>query len=179
MSTFELERLVVDLLEQVRGRYWGKYRGTVDRVITDDPPGQIIVKVPSVYGDNVTSPPALPAMPFAGDSHGLVMLPEQGDGVWIEFEDGNPSHPIWTGFWFAKGELPGSAGPKKRALVTKKNLELVFDDDAEEIKITHPSGAEIKLDSNGLTMQFGTTVRILLDTSGIDFNNGAYKVTTP
>jgi hypothetical protein len=179
MSSVELERLVVDLTDQVRGRYWGKYRGTVDRVIDDDPPGQIVAKVPSVYGDSVTSPPALPALPFAGDSHGLVMLPEPGDGVWIEFEDGNPSSPVWTGFWFATGELPSSAGPKKRALVTKKSLELVFDDDAEEITITHPGGAEIKLDSNGLTLQFGTTVKIVLDSSGIDFNNGAYKVTTP
>jgi Type VI secretion system/phage-baseplate injector OB domain len=179
MSSLEMERLVVDLAEQVRGHYWGKYRGTVDRLIEDDPPGQIVAKVPSVYGDTVTSPPALPALPFAGDAHGLVMLPEPGDGVWIEFEGGNPSYPIWTGFWFATGELPSSTGPQKRALVTKKDLELVFDDDAEEITITHPGGAKIKLDSNSLTLQFGTTVTIVLDNTGINLNNGAFKVTTP
>jgi len=172
----ELEQLVVGLAEDVNGRYWGKYRGTVDEVLETDPPGQIVAVVPSVYGQNVKSPPALPALPFAGDGHGLVTLPEKGDGVWIEFEDGNLSSPIWTGFWFANGELPDGAGPKKRALITKKNLKLVFDDDGASIQISHPDGPEITMNSNGLTLKFSDTVKIVLSSSGIDFNGGAFKV---
>jgi hypothetical protein len=173
----ELEQLVVDLAEEHRGRYWGKYRGTVEEVLDDDPPGQIVAIVPSVYGQNVKSPPALPALPFAGDSHGLVVLPEVGDGVWIEFEAGDMSSPIWTGFWFANGELPSSLGPQARGLVTKKDLELVFDDAGESIKVSHPNGPEITLDASGVTVKFSDTVKIALSSSGIDFNNGKFTVT--
>jgi hypothetical protein len=176
MAGPDLEQLVVGLTEDVHGRYWGKYRGTVDEVLEGDPPGQIRAAVPSVYGQDVKSPPALPALPFAGDGHGLVTLPETGDGVWIEFEGGNPSLPIWTGFWFANGELPDDAGPKKRALITKQNLKLVFDDDGKSIQISHPDGPEITMDSNGLTLKFSETVKIALSSSGIDFNGGKFKV---
>jgi Type VI secretion system/phage-baseplate injector OB domain len=172
----DLQQLVVDLAGEVRDRYWGKYRGIVDEVLEDDPPGRIIAKVPSVYGDDVKSPPALPAFPYAGDGHGLVALPEVGDGVWIEFEAGDVSHPIWTGCWFANGELPDPAGPQQRVLVTSKNLRLVFDDDAEEIHISHPDGAEITMDSSSLTLQFGETVKVVISSSGIDINDGAFKV---
>ncbi len=172
----ELEQLVVDLAEELRGRHWGKYRGTVDSVLQDDPPGQIIAIVPSVYGQNVKSPPALPALPFAGDGHGLVALPEKGDGVWIEFEDGNTSSPIWTGFWFANGELPSAVGPKARGFVTKKDLQLVFDDDGESIKVSHPNGPEITIDASSVTLKFSDTVKMALSSSGIDFNNGKFTV---
>jgi hypothetical protein len=172
----DMEQLVVGLAEEVRDRYYGKYRGTVDEVLEDDPAGQIVATVPSVYGD-LKSPPALPALPFAGKDHGLILLPEVGDGVWIEFEDGLPSKPIWTGFWLAKGELPDAAGPKQRALITPEGLKLVMDDDKKEIHLVHPDGAEITLDSSGITLEFGTT-QIVLSSSGLDVNNGALAVTS-
>jgi hypothetical protein len=156
-----LEALVVTLAEHVRERLWGKYRGTVDQVLDEQPPGQIVAIVPSVYGE---------------DGHGLVTLPEAGDGVWIEFEAGDPSHPIWTGFWFANDEMPADAGPAKRSLITKKDLKLIFDDDAESITISHSGGAEITLDSNGLTLKFGDSVKVVLSSSGIDMLDGAFTV---
>ena len=174
----QLEELVVSLAEQVRGRFYGKYRGTVDEVLDEQPPGQIVALVPSVYGTDAKSPHALPSLPFAGDGHGFVTLPEVGDGVWIEFEAGDPSHPIWTGFWFANDELPQDAGPKKRALITNKDLKLIFDDDAESITISHSGGAEIVLDSSGLTLKFGDSVKLVLSSSGIDMVDGAFTVTS-
>lgn len=27
-------------------------------------------------------------------------VPEEGDGVWVEFEGGDPSRPIWSGIWY-------------------------------------------------------------------------------
>jgi Type VI secretion system/phage-baseplate injector OB domain len=176
MMHSELEKLVVDLAEEHRGRYWGKYRGTVAEVLNDDPPGRIIAIVPSVYGDNLKSPPALPVLPYAGDGHGFVVLPEPGDGVWIEFEAGDTSSPIWTGFWFANGELPSALGPQARGLVTKKDIQLVVDDDRESITVSHPSGPEITIDATEVTVKFSDTVKIALSTAGIDFNNGKFTV---
>jgi hypothetical protein len=36
---------------------------------------------------------------------GLLLIPEPGDGVWIEFEAGDPNWPIWSGCLWEHGEL--------------------------------------------------------------------------
>jgi uncharacterized protein involved in type VI secretion and phage assembly len=47
----------------------------------------------------------MPCVPIAEKSHGLIVLPEVGDGVWIEFEEGNIDLPIWTGCWLLQNEI--------------------------------------------------------------------------
>ena len=120
--------------ERVRTRFYGKYRGIVRDI--DDPESlcRIKAEVPAIYDDQA-SPWAMPALPFAGPSHGLVLLPEVGDGVWIEFEAGDISRPIWTGCWLAAGERPGAAGRPRRALLaTSAGHKIVLDEDADEIQ---------------------------------------------
>ena len=92
------DRRLADLAFEHRHRYYGKYRGIVKDVLAGDDLGKLDVTVPDVYGTQV-SRVAMPCVPFAGKQHGLVSLPEKGDGVWVEFEQGDSSHPIWTGFW--------------------------------------------------------------------------------
>jgi len=172
----DLEQLVVDLADHVRNRYFGKYRGLVQEVPEDEQLGRIVARVPSVYGDGI-SPRAWPAVPFAGQDHGFVTLPEVGDGVWIEFEAGDPAKPIWTGCWWAKGEMPESAGPSRRVLITPKALKVVLDDEGRKIQLLHPDGAEITMAANDITIKIGST-KIVLSSSGVDVNNGAFKVGT-
>ena len=102
MMTSDMEQKIVELAEFQRGRYFGKYRGLVQDVDDPENMGRIVAQVPEVYGEEY-SPWALPSVPFAGQNHGFVVLPEVGDGVWVEFEAGDPSRPIWTGCWWARG----------------------------------------------------------------------------
>lgn len=87
-----------------RGLY-GKYRATV--VDIDDPMqmGRIRVSCPHVYGESVSNW-ALPCIPNAWDIGGEFYMPPIGEGVWIEFEEGDPSKPIWTGGWYSQGKVP-------------------------------------------------------------------------
>lgn len=174
MEDIGQENLIEELAEFVRNRFWGKYKGTVARVGEGSELGLITAKVPAVYGDN-ESPLALPSVVFAGDAHGFVTLPENGDGVWIEFEGGDPGRPIWTGFWWASGEIPGEVTPKKRALITPKGHKLIFDDDAGSITLAHADGAEISLTGDAITIKIGSS-QIELSSSGINCNNGALEV---
>src|SRR5262245_20506449 len=139
MATANLEKLVVELAETMRHRYFGKYRGIVEDPNDQEKLGRIIAKVPSVYGDE-NSPWAFPAVPFAGPGHGFVVLPKKGDGVWIEFEGGNPAIPIWTGCWWAKNEMPSPGGPQERVLVTPSGLKVVLDDGQKKLQLLHPGG---------------------------------------
>ncbi|MCU0541827.1 MAG: phage baseplate assembly protein V [Oscillatoriaceae cyanobacterium Prado104] len=174
-QNLEQERLLVELAEQVRSRYFGKYRGLVQDNNDPDNLGRIKAKVPEVYGDEQISPWAFPVVPFAGSNHGLVLLPEVDDGVWIEFEAGDPSRPIWTGCWWGSGEMPASGNTNSRVLVTSGGHQLILDDGNEKLQLIHSGGAEISMTDSEITLKIGAT-QIVLSSSGVDINNGAFKV---
>src|SRR5690606_19991990 len=93
-----------DLLDFVASHFFGKYRGLV--VDNADPTdrGRLQVKVPAVLGDEAVW--ALPCVPYAGAGVGFYALPEAGTAIWVEFEAGDPSFPVWTGCFWGDGELP-------------------------------------------------------------------------
>lgn len=167
------ETLLAQLVKRQQSLYFGKYRGTVKEV--DAATGAVKAEVVDVYGQGRKSPWAQPAVPFAGPKHGLVFLPEAEDGVWIEFEAGNISKPIWTGCWWADNEMPGGAGEKQRVIATSKDLKIILDDDAKTITLQHPGGAEIKLDDNGITLTMGSS-KLELTSTGLKVNDGAMEV---
>src|SRR4051794_35412602 len=85
--------------------HYGKYRGTVTD--NQDPKnlGRLKAKVPEVLNE-VETGWALPAFPYSGDGEGSYAVPPTGAGVWIEFEAGEVSKPIWSGAWFGDSQLP-------------------------------------------------------------------------
>ena len=79
------------------GRYFGKFRALVSSI--DDPTKRcrIKVKMPVTLGWADDSGWAWPS-PNVGGAVGVgdTALPEPGDLVWLEFEEGDPSRPIWS-----------------------------------------------------------------------------------
>jgi len=75
--------------------FYGKYRAVV--VDVDDPMqgGRVRVQVPEVWGD-ADYPWAAPSWP-AGSTEHEHRLPDVGAEVWVEFEAGDASRPIWDG----------------------------------------------------------------------------------
>ena len=74
-----MEQAIARLVERVGSSYYGKYRGIVTDV--DDPDNRLRIRatVPAVLGEHACGW-AMPAAPFAGDGHGMVMLPRVGSG---------------------------------------------------------------------------------------------------
>lgn len=169
----EKEKLLVELVDFVRSKYFGKYPAKVVRNDDPDNIGRIKVKLEEIYGNN-DSPWALPCVPFAGQNHGLITLPEIGDGVWIDFVRGNPSTPVWTGSWWAVGEMPPTTA-KCRSLVTSAGHKIVVDEDNDELKLVHANGAEITLTNNSITLKIGSS-SIVLSGQDVNINNGGLVV---
>lgn len=169
-----LEVSVERLVERAGSTYYGKYRGIVTDV--DDPDNQCRIRatVPAVLGEHPCGW-ALPAAPFAGDGHGMVMLPAVGSGVWIEFEAGNLDNPIWTGAWWAAGQRPDPQGAQVRVWASEKGHKLILDDEADEVRLVHGSGAEIRLAGSELVISIGSC-EIKLTGTEISLNNGLIKV---
>lgn len=172
-----LEQTIERLVERVGSRYFGKYRGIVTDI--DDPNNQCRVRatVPAVLGEHACGW-ALPAAPFAGDGHGMVMLPKVGSGVWIEFEAGQLDNPIWSGAWWASGERPEPQGAGVRVIVSEQGHKVILDDEANEVKIVHGDSTIAKvitLSSNEVVITCGAC-EIKITNENISLNNGLIKV---
>ena len=168
------ENLLVRTVEEQRSRYHGKYRGTVSDVGDPENMGRIKAKVPDLYGE-IESPWALPVVPFAGPQHGLVLLPEVDDGVWIECEAGDISRPLWVGGWWGRNELPDPGAEKVRVLATAAGHKLVLDDDGGKVQLLHSGGAELTMTGDSITIKIGSS-QIVLNASGVSVNNGNLEV---
>ena len=88
-------------------KYFGKYRGSVIDNIDPMQIGRLMVQVPDISG--FTSSWAMPSVPFGAPKKVASSLPKVGASVWIEFEQGDPDHPIWTGCFYSNAaETPPS-----------------------------------------------------------------------
>ena len=109
-----IEELLQQMIERLDNRYYGKYRGYVSCVNDPQKQGRLKAYVPRLLGEAETGW-ALPCSPYAGPDQGLYAIPVVGAGVWIEFEGGDLSRPIWTGCWWGKptpadiGQIDSSA----------------------------------------------------------------------
>jgi hypothetical protein len=169
-----MERTVERLVERAGTSYFGKYRGIVTDV--EDPNNQCRIRatVPAVLGEQACGW-ALPAAPFGGDGHGMVMLPKVGSGVWIEFEAGRLDVPIWSGAWWASGQRPDPQGVAVRVIVSEKGHKLILDDEADEVKLVHGSGPEIRMTATEIVLTCGAC-EIKISNENISLNNGLIKV---
>jgi uncharacterized protein involved in type VI secretion and phage assembly len=175
------------LLSWVRSHYFGKYRGTV--VDNQDPTnrGRIKVSVPAVTDSLELW--AMPCVPYAGASVGFYCIPAVGTGVWIEYEAGDPSYPVWTGCFWGDNELPDQGGPSIKILKTEK-ITIRIDDDGDELVLSTTSGSkitlstDIKIESGGATQTIGSSGissekgagKVEVTDSSVKVNNGAFEV---
>ena len=141
-------------------KLWGKYRGKVLGTNVDDL-GRIEVNVPSKFGERGRAL-AMPCVPYAGDGVGFFVIPPEGANVWIEFEDGDPNYPIWTGcFWTEGEELPVNPATAEKK-VLKTGVGTITLNDSE--------------DSGGITIETKDNMKIVIDKNGIEITNNQGRI---
>jgi uncharacterized protein involved in type VI secretion and phage assembly len=166
------DRALEDLLERLRTRFYGKYRGIVSDV--DASTMRIKAKVPSVLGETTTGW-CMPCVPYAGPDVGIAFLPETGSGVWIEFEGGDVSYPIWTGGYWREGEVPADAADHVKVIITTQKQKIEFDDDESSITLSDNNGNTVTLDSSGITLTNSQST-VVVNSTSVSVNSGALEV---
>ena len=170
------------------GRFYGKYRGTVTDTLDPNQQGRVKVSVPAVL--DTVELWAMPCVPYAGDGVGFYAIPASGTGVWVEFEGGDPSFPIWTGCFWGSGQLPDE--PLESVKVWRTgSLTIRLDDTTGELLVASDSGAQTiytasaetstamathTVSSTGITSAKGLGSVDVSD-SGVSINNGSLEVT--
>jgi hypothetical protein len=173
-----LEQVVVGLAEQARSRFYGKYRGVVERIDDPESLGRIRAYVPEVL-DTELSPWALPCAPYAGANVGFFAVPPRGAGVFIEFEAGDPSRPLWSGGWWGRGDPPkneqnAAPGTPQKTLRSDTGLMLALDDDAHTATLSDTNGRNlvtIEVDNGEVRVLAAT--KVVVEAPRIELVDGA------
>ena len=156
----------------------GKYRGKVENNVDPNHKGRIQISVPAVFGQSASSW-AMPCVPYAGDGVGFFAIPPNGASVWIEFENGDPELPIWSGcFWDAGDSVPASPDVPEKKVFKTENCTLTLDDSkGGSGGVTIEMGtAKITIDPNRIEIKRGSWSIKITDTS-VSINDGALEVT--
>jgi uncharacterized protein involved in type VI secretion and phage assembly len=128
----------------------------------------------------------MPCFPFAGKQMGFWSLPQIGAGVWVEFEQGNPDHPIWSGCWFGSpAEVPALAlatppGVPNIVMQTQLQNTLMISDvpgPTGGILLKTTTGALISITDVGITISNGKGATIAMIGPTVTVNAGALVVT--
>lgn len=182
---------LTSVMNWIRSRYFGKYAGQV--VDTNDPlgKGRLKVRVPDVFTDG-TAVWAMPCVPYAGDQIGFKSFPPVDSNVWVEFEKGDISYPVWVGFFWGDNEMPSEAGQDDNVKLWKTgSFTIKIDDAAGEMTITASSGATLTIASEikaevssasatvadtGITLDGGGK-KIEITQVSVRINDGAFEVT--
>jgi uncharacterized protein involved in type VI secretion and phage assembly len=165
-----MEEILTRVTQEVQSKYYGKYRGFVVDNADPEKRARLRLKVPSVLADAPTGW-ALPCLPFGGIAdQGLFLVPQIDSQVWVEFEEGDLSAPIWTGtFWQSGDDAPAEAQvdePTSRVFKTPSGHLLQFDDaeDEERLLLRHPSGTQMEIDPEGIvTLTDAGENKLILD----------------
>ena len=182
------ENVIEQLLDFVRSRYFGKYRGTVVDNSDSTGRGRLQVQVPAVLGDLEVW--AMPCVPYAGNGVGFYSLPESGTGVWVEFEGGDPSYPIWVGCFWGDNQLPDDSDANIKIWKTE-SLTLRLDDANDELLAEASSGSKITIagdvatesggathtvSSSGVVSESSGTGKVEVSSASVSVNSGALEV---
>jgi hypothetical protein len=169
--------------------YHGIYAGLV--TANGDGEGVLQVRVPAVYpsGEEL---PARPALPY-----GVLFLPEVGTKVWVQYEGGEPTLPLWTGVHQVGDAWPSdTAPPTARVLRTPTDQRVVLDDTdgsegvtllyggkAHAVRLTsagvvveHDSGHALTLGEDSIELAHSSGASLVLESSSATVKLGSSSV---
>jgi hypothetical protein len=148
--------------------YYGKYRGTVLQNVDPEQRGRLQLTIPDVLGP-IPSSWAEPCVPLAGPTGppmGVYLVPPIGAGIWVEFEHGDPDHPIWVGCrWGAQSDVPTMAkagNPADPNIIIQSLLQ-------HSIMISDMPPSPV---TGGIILKSTTNAMIVVNDSGIYIDNG-------
>lgn len=144
-------------------QFFGKYRGKVSANVDPLHLGRIQVEVPAIFGDDRLAW-ALPCTPYAGSDVGFFAIPPVATNIWVEFEQGDPDYPIWSGCFWGENQLPQNARV----------------DEPVEVQVFRVAGITMTWsnlgDNKGVTLEVQNPVvdrplKMVFNADGIELNN--------
>ena len=161
------------LLPAISGIHIGKVKK-----IDTDPAGEYRVQVDVPFiettGEGLW---ARLSHPHASSDYGYYFYPDVGDEVILSFVNNDPRFAVIIGSLYSKQNNPPFTPEntnKDKAIVTKNNLKIIFEDEKKIITIETPGGQKVTLDDEekSLKLEDQNSNSVLLDENGITIASG-------
>lgn len=145
------------------GRFYSTYRGVVTSNKDPDHQNKLCIYLPNILqGVEVW---AYPKGQLGGPGFGIRGLtPKEGSLVYVEFENGDPRHPLWTYHGWALGEIPSNLDSNEAlGIITPKGNRIILDESENGVLTLRIAGniniesleGDVCITSNNIIMQNG------------------------
>ena len=126
------------------GRFYSFYRAIVTNNEDPNNLNSLEVAIPDIQGGIIIW--ALPLCQHGGLKTGFkYLVPEIGDIVFVTFEYGNPSKPLWTYSGFGLGQMPDELKSKNvMGFITPNGNRILLDDSKGTLNIQVSGNVNIK-----------------------------------
>lgn len=145
--------------------------------LDEDPEGQnkVQVSVPVLQADTEGVWARL-ATPYASESFGTFFIPDIGDEVVLGYFNDDPSNPVILGSMYSSSRKPPydlTAENFTKAIVTKEQLKLEFDDEKKVITILTPGNNQIVIsdDEKSIVLKDQNDNQVTLNEQGITLDS--------
>ena len=166
------EDTMMDVLDRLRNRFFGKYRGVVTDVDAVDPAHQ----GQGAVGARRPAHRLVPALrALCGPGRGMAFLPEVGSGVWIEFERRRRVVPDLGRLLLARRRAAVRRRPGRQGDRHQVGPQDPARRRRETITISDPNNNTVTLSSDGITLQRGGN-QIAISDSEVNVNDGALEM---
>jgi uncharacterized protein involved in type VI secretion and phage assembly len=133
----------------------GLHTGVVQKVAPDAAGGyRAFIGLPLLQSDTKGVWARLASF-YASNGFGAVFYPEVNDEVVVGFMNEDPRFPVILGSLYSKGRAPAYPPDQlnnKKAIVSRKKLEITFDDDKTIFQIKSPAPQTITVDDTAKTI---------------------------
>jgi hypothetical protein len=168
--------MLVDMIQENGlehlGRFYSRYRGIVMDNQDPEDKDKLLVYLPQID----IRIWARSAGTIGGYLWGYKLnTPKPGEMVWVEFEKGNITSPVWHYHTWTIGQKPSELeGADTIGIVTPSGHKFILQDQDGILKINLKDGLAIEVDSDNLKVNFGDT-SLESDGTDIKINGGDNK----
>lgn len=130
---------------EVIGLHYSSYRAYVVDNNDHGRMNRLKLRIPHLNDITDDDTWAWPKNVWGGADYGSQVLPQKGDLVWVEFENGNPDYPIWSHAGYAQNELPKEFKNNRcYGFKTPSGTLVMINDNKgeEEILVKHKSSSD-------------------------------------
>ncbi|WP_075342970.1 type VI secretion system tip protein VgrG [Tenacibaculum agarivorans] len=165
-TLIDVKGLQVGIVQDVYDEDGGEYRVQVEIPMLNDTTEFVWARLASFYASN---------------SFGAYFFPEVNDEVILGFIDGNPAYPIVLGSMYssalppASTVIPADSDNNLKALVTRSQLQVQFDDENIVMTMLTPNGNTIVLSDQdeAITITDQNSNQILMNSDGITIQSAS------
>lgn len=151
--------ITADILKQMSyegtesiGLFLSIYRAIVTNNEDPENMGRIQAIVPGVI-DEPLNYWILPIGNFGGKNYGTHIIPQVGSIVYVQFELGDTTKPLWFHGYHGTGDIPeGYSNPNHFWFMTPGGATVEIDDDKKEITLNDHHGNSVELNENGVSI---------------------------